>query len=184
MTATEVIERVNEKGILLAPTAGRQQSEYLGPLIDRELDLHMQLNMLPPMPKRLQEAKGAYKVTYTSPLSRMMMAGDAAGFWRAVDQAKDAFSISQDPSFFDPFDFDKAIPATASIYGAKESWMADDRVIAQKRAARAKQMAKQQAINAAPGQAALMGAQAKPAAAGLQPQGGQNAVAGGGQPGA
>ena len=35
MTATEVVERTNEKGILLAPTVGRQQSEYLGPLIDR-----------------------------------------------------------------------------------------------------------------------------------------------------
>src|SRR5262249_23636017 len=33
MTATEVIERTNEKGILLAPTIGRQQSEYLGPMI-------------------------------------------------------------------------------------------------------------------------------------------------------
>jgi hypothetical protein len=31
MTATEVIERTNEKGILIAPTVGRQQSEYLGP---------------------------------------------------------------------------------------------------------------------------------------------------------
>ena len=38
MTATEVIERTNEKGILLAPTIGRQQSEYLGPMIERELD--------------------------------------------------------------------------------------------------------------------------------------------------
>lgn len=30
MTAAEVVERTNEKGILLAPTVGRQQSEYLG----------------------------------------------------------------------------------------------------------------------------------------------------------
>ena len=38
-TATEILERAKEKGILLAPTIGRQQSEYLGPLIEREADL-------------------------------------------------------------------------------------------------------------------------------------------------
>jgi hypothetical protein len=39
MTATEVIERTNEKGILIAPSMGRQGSEYLGVMIPRELDL-------------------------------------------------------------------------------------------------------------------------------------------------
>ena len=28
---------VNEKGILVAPTLGRQETEYLGPMIDREI---------------------------------------------------------------------------------------------------------------------------------------------------
>lgn len=170
MTATEVIERINEKAILLAPTVGRQQSEYLGPLIDRELDLLMQLQLLDPMPQELIEARGSYKVIYTSPLSRMMQAGDAAGFWRAVDQAKDAYAISQDQSLFDPFDFKTAIPGTAAIYGTKESWMSDPRAIKAKEDKREKAIAKQQQINAAPGQAALMGAQAKQAQAGIGPQ--------------
>ena len=50
MTATEVIERTREKGILLAPTVGRQQSEYLGPLVDREIDVLVEQGLLPPMP--------------------------------------------------------------------------------------------------------------------------------------
>src|SRR5258708_33669058 len=33
MTATEALIRSQEKGMLLAPTMGRQQSEFLGPLI-------------------------------------------------------------------------------------------------------------------------------------------------------
>lgn len=37
MTATEVLQRAQEKGALLAPTVGRQQSETLGPLIEREI---------------------------------------------------------------------------------------------------------------------------------------------------
>jgi len=170
MTATEVIERINEKAILLAPTIGRQQSEYLGPLIDRELDLLMQMNLLEPMPPRLREAQGEYKTVYTSPLSRMMQAGDAAGFWRAVDQAKDAFAISQDQSLFDAFDFDTAIPGTAAIYGTKESWMASPRKMKQKKLDRQKAMQRQEQIQAAPGQAGLMSAQAKQAQAGMQPQ--------------
>ncbi len=48
MTATEVIERTNEKGILIAPTLGRQQSEYLGNIIPREVDLLSQMRMLDP----------------------------------------------------------------------------------------------------------------------------------------
>ncbi len=39
MTATQVIELVNEKGMLVAPTLGRQHTEYVGGLVERELDL-------------------------------------------------------------------------------------------------------------------------------------------------
>jgi hypothetical protein len=66
MTATEVIERTNEKGILIAPTVGRQQSEYLGPLIHRELDLLSRMKKLPPMPDVIRRTKGDYNVVYTS----------------------------------------------------------------------------------------------------------------------
>ena len=51
MTATEVVERAREKGALLSPTMGRQQSESLGPQIERELDLLTQQRLLPPMPR-------------------------------------------------------------------------------------------------------------------------------------
>jgi hypothetical protein len=39
MTATQVIELVNEKGMLVAPTLGRQHTEYVGGMVERELDL-------------------------------------------------------------------------------------------------------------------------------------------------
>ncbi len=39
MTATQVIELLNERGMLVAPTLGRQHSEYIGSLVPRELDL-------------------------------------------------------------------------------------------------------------------------------------------------
>lgn len=161
MTATEVIERTNEKGILLAPTVGRQQSEYLGPLIDREIDLLSQMRLLPPMPPALREALGGYEVNYTSPLSRAQRAQEAAGFMRSIEIVKELVNITQDTSLLDPFDFDTAIPEIAvEVQAVPITWMSTDKQIAQKRQNRAKAQAAQQQIQAMPAQAAMMKAQA------------------------
>lgn len=170
MTATEVIERTNEKGILLAPTVGRQSSEYLGPMIHRELDLLSRMRKLPPMPPLLREAGGSYKTEFTSPMARAMRAQDASGFIRTVESVKELVNITQDASLLDPFDFDTAIPAIAEIQGVPESWMADDDAVQKKRQARAKAQQQQQAIQAMPAQAAMMKAQAVAAQAGGQGQ--------------
>src|SRR5262249_13680393 len=143
MTATEVIERTNEKGILLAPTIGRQQSEYLGPMIDRELDVMAAQRLLPPMPPRLQEAGGSYQVIYDSPLAKAQRAQEAAGFVRTVETVKELVNITQDPSLLDRFDFDTATPAIAHIQGVPESWMSDDDAVAAKRQVRGRQQAAQ-----------------------------------------
>ena len=160
MTATEVIERTNEKGILLAPTIGRQQSEYLGPLIERELDLLVQLRLLPPPPQELIDAKAEYEVEYTSPISRAMKAQEASGFIRTVESVKELVNITGDPSLLDPFNFDKAIPAIAEIQAVPESWMATAQEILAKRQNRAKAQQVQQQIQAMPAQAAMIKAQA------------------------
>lgn len=160
MTATEVIERTNEKGILLAPTVGRQQSEYLGPMIDRELDLASRLGLLPEMPGVLREAQGEYSVVYTSPLSRAQRAQEVGGFMRTLDTALTIVNATQDPSPLDAFDFDTAVRDTAMIQAVPESWLADDRTILAKRQARAQQAQQQMEIQAAPAAAAMMKAQA------------------------
>lgn len=179
MTATEVIERTNEKGILLAPTLGRQQSEYLGPMIHRELDILSNLGLLDPMPPRLREAKGEYQVIYTSPLARAARAQEAAGFIRTVETAKEIVAITQDPSYLDPFDFDVAVPAIAEIQNVPASWMADADQIKMKRKNRAAQMKQQQKVQAAPAEAAMMKARAAMVKAGVneQPQGQQGIAA-------
>lgn len=159
MTATEVIERTNEKGILLAPTVGRQQSEYLGPMIDRELDLLAEMGLLPPMPPALREARGQYQVVYTSPLSRAQRAQEVAGGFRTLEQVMQIVNITGDPSLLDVFDFDTMIPDVAQIQAVPETWMASDEQIAAKRDARAKQAQTQQQIQAAPAAAAMLKAQ-------------------------
>lgn len=160
MTATEVMERTREKGILLAPTIGRQQSEYLGSLIDRELDLLSQQRLLPPMPPILLEAKGEYKVEYDSPLTRAQRAEEAAGLMRTVENALAIVNVTQNPEPLDHFDWDVIIPEVASIQAVPERWMrsiADVQAIRQNRA-NAQQA--QMAIQAAPGAAALIKSEA------------------------
>lgn len=161
MTATEVIERTNEKGILLAPTVGRQQSEYLGSMIERELEVLAYNRLLPPMPKQLIEAKGEYEVVYTSPLSRAMRAQEAAGFMRTIESAMALVNATQDPSIMDVFDLDVALPAIAEIQSVPESWMASAKTIAAKRQQRAEAQQRREEIEMAPARAGLMSAQAK-----------------------
>lgn len=160
MTATEVIERVNEKGILLAPTVGRQQSEYLGPLIDRELSVLQDLRLLPPMPPLLREARGYYQVVYTSPIARAMKAQEAAGFMRTVESVKELVNITGDPSLLDQFNFDHAVPAIAAIQAVPLAWMATKAEVQQKRQMRAKMQQQKMQVQAMPAQAAMLKAQA------------------------
>lgn len=160
MTATEVIERVNEKGILIAPTVSRQQSEYLGPMTHRELDVLSYLGKLPPMPDRLKEAKGEYEIAYTAPISRAMKAQEASGFMRTIESVKELVNITQDTSLLDPFDFLPAVRGIAKTQAVPESWMATDQSIQQKQKNRAAAQQRQEQIQAMPAQAAMMKAQA------------------------
>lgn len=160
MTATQVIEIVNQKGILLAPTVGRQQSEYLGPTIDRELDVLSAAGMLPPMPPVLEEARGEYNVVYTSPMSRAMRAQEVAGFGRTMEIVTGIVNITQDPSPLDNFNMDVASRETADIQAVPETWMASPDEVQAKREQRQQMMDQQQEIQAAPAAAAMMKAKA------------------------
>lgn len=169
MTATEVIERTNEKGILIAPTVGRQQSEYLGPLIHRELDLLSRMKRLPEMPDIIRENEGQYNVVYTSPLARAQRAQDVAGLQRTIQSVLEVVNATQDASVLDNFNFDVAIRETAMIQAVPERWLNDDKVIQAKRQARAQQAAIEQQIQSLPAQAAMVKAQAVVSKAGGPP---------------
>lgn len=160
MTATQVVELINQKGIFLAPMAGSMAPDYLGALIERELDIAADLRMLPPMPPLLKEARGEYKVIYTSPLFKGARAGDAAGFLRTVESILEVAGQMQDPSLLDPFNFKVAVPAIADIQSVPPSWMASPEEMLAKAQIRAKQMAQQQQIQALPAQAAMVKARA------------------------
>lgn len=161
MTATEVLERTREKGMLLSPTMGRQQSEYLGPMIDRELDLLSQQGLLPPMPPALLEAKGDYKIEYDSPLSRAQKAEEVAGLWRSLEMPLKIAEITQNPEPLDHFDWDIIIPEASRIQAVPERWLRAADAVQARRDERAEAAQTQQVVDAAPAVASVVKATAQ-----------------------
>ncbi len=161
MTATEVLERTREKGMLIAPAMGRQRSEYLGSMIERELDVLDNQNLLPPPPPVLVEAQGEYEVVYDSPLSRAQRAEEAAGLMRSVESTLNIVNVTQDPAPLDHYDWDVIVPEINAINGVPAKWMKDIAAVEEIRAQRAEAQQVQQMTDAAPGAAALINAGAK-----------------------
>lgn len=161
MTATEVIERTREKAILLAPTVGAQQSEYLGPMIEREIDVLVDQGLLPEQPGILQEAAGEFSIQYDSPLSRVMRAEEAAGFIRTLEMVLPMVQTTGDVSPLDHFDMDVITPAIADIQAMPIDWTTDPKQVVAIRAQRAEEAQRAEDIAAAPGAAALVNADTK-----------------------
>lgn len=155
MTATEVLERAREKGMLLAPTAGRLQAEFLGPLIERELDLLARQGLLPPMPQVLIDATVEYRIEYDNPMSRMAKAEKASGFMRSLSMAAEYAKMTGDLEPLDWYNFDEATPAIMDIQGAPVAWTRTLEEVKARRDGRAQQMQQQQLVDAAPALASV-----------------------------
>ncbi|MDE2103151.1 MAG: head-tail connector protein [Patescibacteria group bacterium] len=151
MTATEVMERMREKGMLISPTVGRQNTELLGPMIERELEVLSMQGKLPPPPPIFQQAGLAYAVEYDSPMSRMQRAENASGFMRSLDTAINFARETGDMSALDWFNIDVAMPALQDINGAPVSWTSTPEQVAAKRQARAEAQQQKQAVENAAG---------------------------------
>lgn len=148
MTATEVLQRAQEKGALLAPTIGRQQTELLGPLIEREFDILGSQGLLPPPPPVLMEAGGEYEVEYVSPLSRAMKAEEGVGILRTLEMVQPIAAV--DPGVMDNFDTDEITRILADTNGAPQRILRDPDQIAASRDQRAQQDQLQSGMSMAP----------------------------------
>jgi hypothetical protein len=148
MTATEAMLRAQEKGALLAPTMGRQQSEMLGPLIERELDILARAGMLPEMPPELAELGGDVEIEYVSPLNRAQRAEDGVAILRTFESIAPLAQI--DPRVLKAFDMVEAARELADINGVPAKIKRSDDEIAEMDDAEQQAMAAQQMLEAAP----------------------------------
>lgn len=147
MTATEVLERAGEKGIVLAPIMGRLQGELLRPIIDRELDIAARMGLLPPPPPALLDA-GGLKIAYTSPLARLVAADEARGI---LETAQAAGMLAQlDPTVADRLDLDEGLQAIARGNRIPAEVLRDDKAVAAIARQRSEAANAEQALAAAP----------------------------------
>jgi len=148
------MQRAQEKGALLAPTAGRQQSELLGKIIQREIDILARSGMLsaphfPPMPEQLLKLGGEYDVVYQSPLARAQRAEQAVGLSNMLGILTPIAEAK--PEVLDWLDFDTIVPDMATdISGLPATWVTDPKVVAAVRKARGEQQQLAQLAQAAP----------------------------------
>ena len=86
-TATEVVQRAQEKAQLLAPAMGRQQSELLRGLIVRELDILIQGGLLAarPLPETLQNAGVVLAPKYETEMTQALDSSDGVAVLRFLE---------------------------------------------------------------------------------------------------
>ena len=148
MTATEVLQRAQEKGALLAPTIGRQQTEMLGPLIEREFDVLDSQGLMPPVPDILIEAGGEYEIEYVSPLSRAMRAEEGVAILRTLEMVQPIAAV--DPGVMDNFNTDEITRILADTNGAPQRILRSENEISEMRAQRQQQQQMQSLLDNAP----------------------------------
>lgn len=152
MTAYEAALRAQEKGQLLAPTMGRQEAEFLGPMIERELDILWSRGIvqraLPPMPPALADRGGAIRVRYTSPMARLRMAEQAAGIQTFFQQIGPLVQVA--PSALDLIDTDATAMIIADANGFPQKGRRTPEDLKAVRAAKQQQVDQQQILAAAP----------------------------------
>ena len=114
MTATEVIQRTEEKMRLLGPVLGRLQAELLQPLINRVFNLLERQNLFAIAPEFIQS--GNIDIEYVSPLAKAQRQGDLQSVMRMFELFTPVSEI--DPSILDYVDMDgvaKHLMQTLSI---------------------------------------------------------------------
>lgn len=148
MTATEALMRAQEKGALLAPTMGRQQSEFLGPMIEREIDILAMAGVLPPMPPQLLEAGGQIEIEYVSPLNKAQRADEGVAILTTLQQIAPLAQVN--PGVLDIFDSDQIARELADINGMPAKTIRSPEDVAAIKQQKAQAAQAQQLLAAAP----------------------------------
>ncbi len=131
MTATEALLRSQEKGVLLAPTVGRQQSEMLGPMIEREVAIGMRQGMLPEPPESLLEDGGQYEIEYQSMATTLQRTEELVAIQRLIETGTSLYE--QDPYVFDIIKSEEVMKRSAMINGVPAEILRTDEELEEKR---------------------------------------------------
>ena len=140
MTATEVIQRTEEKMRLLGPVLGRLQAELLQPLINRVFNILARQEAFLPPPEMLQTDD--IDIEYVSPLAKAQRAGDIQSVLRMFELLGPMGQL--DPGVFDHMDTDGMVKHIIKVLGVPASVVRGEQEIFEIRENRAEQQAAQQ----------------------------------------
>lgn len=142
MTATEVMQRTEEKLRTMGPILGRLNNELLKPIIDRVFDIMLRKGLFSPMPDIL---KGKNLDTiYISQISKAQRASEADTLTRVIQSIAPVFQGA--PQMMDNLNADNVFRYHAQIFGLPEDMLNAPEEVKQVREARAK--AEQEAMQA------------------------------------
>jgi hypothetical protein len=135
MTATEVMQRTEEKLRTMGPILGRLNTELLRPIIDRVFDIMLRRGLFAPMPEVL---KGKNLDTiYISQISKAQRASEADTLTRVIQSIAPVFQTS--PQMMDNLNADAVFRYHAHIFGLPEDMMNEPEEVKKARQARAEQ---------------------------------------------
>ncbi len=112
MTATEVIQRNEEKMRLLGPVLGRLQSELLKPLIDRAFNILLRKEQFAPAPEFLSGQD--IEIEYVSPLAKAQKSTELSSITRGIEILG---SLANVAPVFDYINFDTLVKHVADLVG-------------------------------------------------------------------
>jgi hypothetical protein len=165
MTATEVLQRQEERMRLMGPMVGRLQFELLGPMIDRVFNIMARRKMLPPPPPAIEGRN--MRIDYVSPVARAQKTQQLFSFTRLLESLVPLGNIK--PEVFDNIDADGTVRWAAKLLDAPlETLLSVEKLQAMRQ-----QRSEQQAEMAEVARGREMAATAKDAAnaAAMMPQG-------------
>jgi hypothetical protein len=139
-TATQVLEMVAKQGVLIAPFADRYETEKVGVMVERVLDILMRAAQIAPMPPEMTEAGAVPLVYMKNPLARMSRAGEAAAFTRWVEIGVQAAGAGR-PEALDRVNFDAGMVGVGAVLGVRPSWILSDDELAELRQQREQEKA-------------------------------------------
>lgn len=145
MTATEVVERHEEKLVLLGPVLQRLNVELLDPLLDDVFEFALDADLLPPPPQALAEEN--LEVEYISLLAQAQQAVAASSIERAMGFAGNMVAVFEDIK--DVIDSDEALRQYSDILGVSPDIIRDQETVSEMRAARQQQLQQEQMMQQA-----------------------------------
>jgi hypothetical protein len=140
MTATEVMQRTEEKLRLMGPVLGRQHFEFLRPVVERVFGIMLRRGLIPPAPEAIQGK--SFDVRYSSLVARAQRMSEGQNLARAISVAAPIMQI--DPTAADIIDADESIRHVFDVYGVPAKIFRSRRDVVEKRQARAE--AQQKAV--------------------------------------